>query len=204
MSESHASDPAEQDPEHLSDAVRSLSGSVDALRADVKRIGATGSLPAHEAAQPDRSWVTTVAVPERPRLAVPRFLLEAAFLVACAVAAVIADLEPLVIAAVMAGAWILVALIELATSRADRYEHELLYAPPPVPTAQPSAPSADPAWFSPPVEQTIVVADETGATAVTRLPPRIADPEVTIEHRSEAASDDTIVPSAMLDEDTRH
>ena len=198
------SEPTPQEPEQLADAVRSLSGSVDALRADVRRIGATGSLPPDDAPAADHSWVTTVAVPEVRRPSVPRFLLETLFLASCAVAAAIADLEPLVIAAVMAGAWVLVALIEWTASRSDRYEQELLYAPPPVPTPQTVAPGADPAWFSPPVEQTMLVADESSATAITRLPPRMADPEETMEHRPDGLLDDTIAPAATVDEDTRH
>ena len=184
------SEPTAQEPEELADAVRSLSGSVDALRADVKRIGATGSLPSDEPQQPaDHSWVTTVAVPTPRRPAVPRFLLETIFLIACAVAAAVAELDAVVIAAVMAGAWALVALVEWAASRADRYEEELLYAPPPVPTT-PVAPAADPAWFSPPVEQTMLAVDEGGATAITRLPPRMAAEE-TMEHRANDPLEDT-------------
>jgi hypothetical protein len=188
------------EPEQLAEAVRSLSGTVDALRADVKRIGSTGPLPTDETQQADHSWVTTVTVPAPRRPAVPRFLLEAIFLVSCAVAAAVASLDALVIAAVMAGAWVLVALIEWAASRADRYEEELIYAPPPVPTA-PTAPVSDPAWFSPPVEQTMLAVDEAGATAVTRLPPRIADPEETMEHRSGDLLEDT---SASIADERPH
>lgn len=197
------SEPVPQEPEQLAEAVRSLSGSVDALRADVKRIGSTGSLPLDEAPAGDRSWVTTVAVPEARRPAVPRFLLETIFLASCAVAAAIADLDPLVIGGVMLGAWALVALIEWAASRADRYEQELLYAPPPVPTPAPVSPSADPAWFSPPVEQTMLVASDSDATAITRLPPRMPDPEETMEHRHHELLDDAVAPTTV-DEDTRH
>ena len=51
----------------------------------------------------------------------PRFFGEAAFLVALAVGVGLADLDPIVIVAVMAGGWLLVALIELVASRESRY-----------------------------------------------------------------------------------
>jgi hypothetical protein len=104
---------------------------------------------------------------------VPRFLLEAAFLVAVAALAAAADLEPLVIVAVMAGAWAIVALAELAAGRADRRRAELMVPPPPAPVAPPPV---DAAWFSPPVEQTLLEPGATDSdTAVTRLPPPVDD-----------------------------
>jgi hypothetical protein len=80
-----------------------------------------------------------------------------------------------------------VALIEWAASRADRRREELLLAQPPIPVPA-AAPAVDPSWFSPPVEQTLI---ETGdvdvdATAVTRLPPRPDELDVTVEHRPES------------------
>jgi len=188
------------EPEQLAEAVRSLSGTVDALRADVKRIGSASPLPSDETQPADHSWVTTVTVPTPRRPAVPRFLLETIFLLSCAVAAAVAKLDALVIAAVMAGAWVLVALVEWAASRADRYEEELLYAPPPVPSA-PVAPVSDPAWFSPPVEQTMLAVDEGGATAITRLPPRMGNPEETMEHSAETFFDVAATPTL---DDTQH
>ncbi|MFN8223178.1 MAG: hypothetical protein U0R50_08070 [Gaiellales bacterium] len=182
------------EPEQLADAVRSLQGTVDALRADVKRIGASEALPADSVATDaaDHGWVTTLTAPAPRHPAVPRFLLETVFLASCAVAAAIARLDALVIAGVMAGAWVLVALIEWAASRADRYEEELLYAPPPVPAPHaPAVATPDPAWFSPPVEQTILAADADGATAIARLPPRLEDPQETMEHRVDDVFDDT-------------
>lgn len=194
-------EPTPNEPTELADAVRTLRGTVDALRADVKRIGASGALPSDEPEPTDRSWVTTVSAPVPRRPAIPRFLLEAIFLASCAVASAIAELEPVVIAGVMAGAWALVALIEWAASRADRYAEELLYAPPPVPSA-PAAPAADPAWFSPPVEQTMIALDENGATAVTQLPPRLADPGETMEHRPDDLVDPMGDTSASIGEAT--
>ena len=46
-----------------------------------------------------------------------------------AAAAASADLDPVAIAGVMVGAWVLVALIEWAASRADLRQEYLAYAP---------------------------------------------------------------------------
>jgi hypothetical protein len=108
---------------------------------------------------------------------VPRLLLETLFLAAAAAAAAIADLDPVAIAGVMVGAWVLVALIEWAASRADLRQELPTYVPAPVAPA-----GADPAWFSPPVEHTLLDAGaEPGSdTAVTRLPPPVDEVEATI------------------------
>jgi len=50
----------------------------------------------------------------------PRFAIEAAFLILLGVGAGYADLQPTVIIALLAGGWILVALIELAIWRSQR------------------------------------------------------------------------------------
>ena len=172
-----------QEPEELAEAVRSLSGTVDALRVDVRRMGAAAVLPSDERdSETTRTWVSALEVPAPRRPAVPRFLLETLFLVACAAAAAIAELDAVAILGVMVGAWILVGLIEWAASRADRERDELLFAPPPVPSA-PAPPSADPAWFNPPVEHTMLDVGDASETAITRLPPRVEDAEVTMEQR---------------------
>ena len=83
------------------------------------------------------------------------------------------------IGGVMVGAWVLVALIEWAASRADRRPEQPVYV-----AAQSIPVAADPAWFSPPVEHTLLEgADGDGDTAVTRLPPRLDDAEATVEQR---------------------
>ncbi len=152
------------------------------LQGEVRRL-AGGPLPPPPGEDgtgeaPSYAWVGSLEPRLRRRPAMPRFLLEAAFLVAAAALAAAADLEPLVIAAVMVGAWVIVALAEWTASRAERRREELLLAPPPVPTAPPEA---DPAWFSPPVEHTQVEHAADSETAVTRLPP-VAD-EATVEHK---------------------
>jgi hypothetical protein len=168
--------------------LRELSERVSTLQTEVRRIGS--ALPDPEPGWQDEprpgevasyAWLHRFEPPARRRPgALPRIVLEASFLVAAAVLAALAELEPRVIAAVMAGAWLLVALAEWAATRADRREWELMLAPPPA--ARVPAP-ADAAWFSPPVEQTLLerAAPAEPETAVARLPP-VAD-EATVERR---------------------
>lgn len=176
--------PTQDDPDAVARELRRLSEQVATLQAEVQRLGASPlPRPASEPAAPSYAWVGSLEPPARRRPPVPRFLLEAAFLVAAAALAAAADLEPLVIAAVMAGAWLVVAVAELAASRAGRRREELLLASPPVP---PALQPADPAWFSPPVEHTRIEPGGDSETAVTRLPPPVAD-EATAEHRPASA-----------------
>ena len=170
----------------LAGSVRILADRIEALQADVRRLGGP-SLPSAEpgwgdevVAQPGGShtWVGAIEPPFRRRRAVPRLLLEAVFLAGVAVAAGLADLDAPVIAAVMAGAWVLVALIEWAASRADRRRQELVLMPAPAP---PAPVPADPAWFVPPVEQTLLETPSDSVTAVTKLPPAPHDLDATVE-----------------------
>ncbi len=159
---------------------------VTQLHDELRRLGASSPLPPQDdepaPLQPppgSYAWVGALDAPVRRRPQVPRLLLEALFLAAAAAAAAIADLDPVAIAGVMVGAWVLVALIEWAASRADRRQEIPVYVPAP---AAPAA--ADPAWFSPPVEHTLLEgAAGDGDTAVTRLPPRLDDAEATVEQR---------------------
>jgi hypothetical protein len=104
--------------------------------------------------------------------AVPRLLLEIVFLVSVALAAAIAELEVVEIVAVMAGAWILVALAELATARSARKRAEAVYAP--FPGVAPGYPT-DPSWFAPPVERTALDVVQTDADSRAKLPPPSED-----------------------------
>jgi len=178
----------EPDPE-LTEVVRELSDQVEALRADVRRLGGPG-LPASEpgwsdepgdsAAAPSFAWVSSVGAPVRRRPAVPRLLLEVLFLVGVAAAAAIAELDAPVIAGVMAASWALVALIEWAASRAAVTRNAIpTYAPAP-PVEQRAA---DPAWFIPPVEHTLLEPATDSPTAVTKLPPVPDELEATVERR---------------------
>lgn len=168
----------------VAEALRELSASVASLRDDVRR--ATTPLPPEQGPDDDgHTWLSVLEAPERRRPAAPRLLLEGLFLAACAAAAAIADLDAVAIAGVMIGAWVLVALIEWAASRADRRREELLLAQPPALVPATVVPRVDPAWYSPPVEQTLLDAGAADATAVTPLPPRADDLDVTAEHRAQ-------------------
>jgi len=176
----------EPDP-GLTDVVRELSDQVEALRADVRRLGGPG-LPASEPGwndepggstpAPSYAWVSSVGAPVRRRPAVPRLLLEVLFLIGVATAAAIAELDAPVIAAVMAASWVLVALTEWAASRAARARDA-------IPTFAPTPPveqrAADPSWFIPPVEHTLLESPPDSPTAVTKLPPAPQDLEATAE-----------------------
>jgi len=183
--------PPEQDDE-LSTAVRELADRIEALQADVRRLGGPG-LPTSEPGwsgedavpptAPSYAWVSSIGAPVRRRRSVPRLFLEVVFLIGVATAATLAELEAPAIAGLMAGSWVLVALIEWAGSRADRRRDV-------VPLIEPIAPAeplpADPSWFVPPVEHTLVEQPADSPTAVTRLPPPPQDIEATVERPPDA------------------
>jgi hypothetical protein len=168
-------------------ALARLEEQVTALRSEVRRLGAVGTLPPSSAPEEAPAmvpaayaWLGAVEPPVRRRPQVPRLLLEGLFLAAAATAAAIADLEPVAIAGVMVGAWVIVALIEWAASRAERRPEPAVYVP-----QAPLPPPSDPAWFSPPVEQTLLdVAVEENVTEVTRLPPAEDEIEATAERKA--------------------
>ena len=183
--------PPEQDDE-LSAAVRELADRIEALQADVRRLGGPG-LPTSEPGwsgedavpptAPSYAWVSSIGAPVRRRRSVPRLFLEVVFLIGVATAATLAELEAPAIAGLMAGSWVLVALIEWAGSRADRRRDA-------VPLIEPIAPAeplpADPSWFVPPVEHTLVEQPADSPTAVTRLPPPPPDIDATVERPPDA------------------
>jgi hypothetical protein len=180
----------DSDTDAVADELRRLADRIDTLQEDVRRLSGPSLPPAEPGWGDDPgdrvsyAWLGALESPARRRTAVPRLLLEALFLIACATAAAIADLEPVALAGVMVGAWVLVAAIEWAASRAERRRDELLSIPPPIPaTASP----ADPSWYVPPVEHTLL--DNAGSTdsvtAVTRLPAAPeAELEATVERRA--------------------
>jgi hypothetical protein len=178
---------AGREPEaDVAESLRELTDRIEALQADVRRLGGP-ALPSGQVGWDDEpqappaaaySWVGAIEAPVRRRPAVPRLLLEALFLAGVAAAAAVAELDAPVIAAVMAGAWMLVALIEWAASRAERRRDARVLMPAPTP---PEPVPADPAWFVPPVERTMLEAPADSDTAATKLPPPADD--VTMEHR---------------------
>lgn len=172
----------------VADSVRVLADRIEALQADVRRLGGPAlpdggpgwddQIDVEAAAAASYAWVGALEAPVARRPAVPRLLLEVLFLAAVAVAAALADLDAPVIAGVMVGAWVLVALIEWAASRADRRREELVLLPAPAP---PAPVPADPAWFTPPVEQTLLETPADSVTAVSKLPPAPQDVDATVE-----------------------
>jgi hypothetical protein len=159
-------------------ALARLEEQVTALRSEVRRLGAVDALPSTPARPTDDApltpaayaWVGSLEPPARRRPQVPRLVLEGLFLAAAATVAAVAELDAVAIAGVMVGAWVIVALIEWAASRAERRPDPAVYVQQPLP------PAADPAWFSPPVEHTLLDADAgDGVTEVTRLPPPEVD-----------------------------
>lgn len=173
--------------EQLTQLVRDLTDRIEALQADVRRLGGPG-LPGVEpgwkgqrdgaGTTPSYAWIGALSAPVRPRPGVPRLLLEVLFLAAVAATAGVAELDALVIAGVMLGAWVLVALTEWAASRADG-RHSTV---PVTATAQVEPPAplpADPSWFVAPVEHTLLEPATDSPTAITKLPPAAVD--VTVE-----------------------
>jgi hypothetical protein len=167
-------------------ALERLSAQVSALQAEMRTLGRPSTLPPRsepaELVPPGaHAWLSALETPARRRPQLPRVLLEGLFLAAAAAGAAIAEVDAVAIAGVMVGAWVLVSLIEWAASRAEREPAIPVYAAGP-----PDAPAADPAWFAPPVEHTLLESS-TGdpVTAVTRLPPPPGnDPEATVESSS--------------------
>ncbi len=129
-------------------------GGLAGARAGERRRGAQG-LP--------HAWLSILEPPVRGGIRLPRLPFEVLFLAGCAAGAGVAELEPRWIAAVMAGAWLLVSLTEWSATRADRRRAERsTIAPPQLVPARPGRPDA--AWYIPPVEQTMM----EGATRLRR------------------------------------
>jgi hypothetical protein len=164
------------------DAIHELSGRVGNLQAEVRTLRAqAGGLPGGSAertgwddprtgGQDRLAWVSAIDTPSYRAPAVPRLLLEIVFLVAIAVTAAIAELDATEIIAVMAGAWLLVAVAEYAAARASRRRAEAVYAP--LPGLHAGYPS-DPSWFAPVTEAVDIPTGEIelDETETPRLPP---------------------------------
>jgi hypothetical protein len=169
----------------LSAQVAGLQAELQALRAQSRALPPTPDAPAwDESASPRReksAWMRSLDRPGQRPPAVPRLLLEIAFLVAVAGAAAIAELRPAVIVLVMAGAWALVAAAEWFAARAA--EQQAAMSAMPLAGAGAIYPD-DPSWFAPPLERPLVesptdveVGEDTedGYEAPPRLPPRSDD-----------------------------
>lgn len=160
-------------------AVRALSVQVGGLQAELQALRAQVR-PLPEAPDPpgwDESgavrresspWVRSLDRPGPRGPAVPRLLIEVAFLAAVAVAAAIAELDPVVIVSLMAGAWAIVAVAEWIAARAARRHAQVLEAP----LAGAGVYSAeDPSWFGPPVERPLQPVGASEDTQTGSSPP---------------------------------
>lgn len=169
------------DEGELTEAVRELTSQVGDLQAELESLRAErrSGLPAGDA---DRhgweeggatvlregpAWVRTVDSPRPRGIAVPWLALEIAFLVAVAVLAAVAGLEPVAIGGVMAVAWALVALGEWFAARAERERRAVLFGGG-VPVAP--TPADDRAWFATNGDDTLLDAP-SGERHPARLPP---------------------------------
>jgi len=167
----------------LSAQVGGLQAELQALRAESRSLPASPDAPAWDhASQPRReksAWMRSLDRPGQRPPAVPRLLLEIAFLVAVAGAAGIAELDTVVIVVLMLAAWALVAGVEWFAARAARQQAAM--------SAMPLAGAGaiypdDPSWFAPPLERPLAEADvevgedtEDGHEPAPRLPPRSDD-----------------------------
>ncbi len=176
--------PGETDSEELLAAVRALATQVGELQAELHALRAQARpLPVDDADRPgwdegtstardSAAWVRSLDSPSARRPAVPRLLLEIAFLIAVAALSAVAGLDAPVVVAVMVGAWLLVALAEWAAARAARRQEAIVYG---ALTASGPGFVADPSWFAPPVERTALDISGAGDDTAARLPPPLPE-----------------------------
>ncbi|MGH3137116.1 MAG: hypothetical protein ACRDPV_11560 [Gaiellaceae bacterium] len=177
-------EPADQESEELLAAVRALTTQVGGLQAELETLRAQPRqlpIPAEErpgwddrlpVERQSASWVRSLDTPKLRRAAVPWLALEIVFLVAVAVLVAVAGLSAPAVVAVMVGAWLLVALAEWMTSRAERRDDALVYG---TIASSSTTLSQDPSWFDPPTEPTAFEIADAGETMATRLPPPQTD-----------------------------
>ena len=168
--------------------LRALSSQIVSLQADVRRLESAplpreGDSGWDEGAPPPGAfaWISSFETPQRARVRIPRLPLELAFLACAAALAGLAHLRAPVIAGVMLGAWVIVVLAEWAGSSGDRLRHQLALEGS-VRTPEPGIEvvRADPTWFTPPVEHTLIARPASSETpeqltTITTLPPPEAE-----------------------------
>jgi hypothetical protein len=168
----------------FAERVRELEAVADELRAELRSLRAERARPSrfddeHWPVEPRANlspdWVAAVPPPQLRSFAVPRLVLEGAFLLLVALCAGLADLSTEWIVLVMAVAWTLVVLSEWAAA-AKRAHWRLEEIPPPLEAG--AADTTGP-WDMPVVEATVVEAgpDPESKTMVTKLPADPADSE---------------------------
>lgn len=170
----------------FAERVRELESVAGELRTELRSLRAERSAPSRfgdeswpvedrvGAASPD--WVASVPPPLARGVAVPRLALEGAFLLLVALFAGLADLSAAWIVAVMATAWILVALAEWAAA-AKRARWRLDEIPPSAATGEAS--EATGPWDMAVVGATAVAAgpDPESKTIIAKLPVERPEPE---------------------------
>ncbi len=150
-------EPDDSETSELVAAVRALSAQVgglqtelNALRAQVRPLPELADAPGWgettSVARESSPWIRTLERPAPRGRPVPRLLIEVVFIAGVALAAVVAELEPVVIVLLMAAAWLLVALVEWFAIRAEARHAAALAAP----LAGAGAYfGEDPSWFGP-------------------------------------------------------
>lgn len=174
----------------VSRQLRALAVQIGSLQADIRRLE-SAPLPResdsgwNESTPPPATfgWISALEAPRHAPVPIPRLPLELAFLAGTAALAGFAHLRPLEIAGVMGGAWMIAALAEWAGSRGDRLRRQLLLEAPARPL-EPEPVRADPTWFTPPVEHTLLARPATPEqeTIVANVPP-LPEAETTAERR---------------------
>ncbi len=139
------------------------------------------------AAAPSPDWVAFVPPPLARPFAVPRLAVEAAFLLAVALLAGLANLDAVWIVLVMAAAWVLVALSEWSAA-AKRARWRLDEIPPGLePTAAADSETTGP-WSMPVVEATVVeTADVSESRTVIAALPATPEPDPPADTDAEPA-----------------
>ena len=182
---------AAYDPARLEEAfgafaerVRELESVAAELRAELRSLRAERAgptrfdeehWPVERRANLSPDWVAAVPPPQARGFAVPRIVLEGAFLLLVALCAGLADLSAAWIVLVMVAAWTLVVLSEwAAAAKRARWRLDEIAPPLEAVTADTTGP-----WDMPVVEATVVDAgpDPESKTIVTTLPAQPVDPE---------------------------
>ncbi len=173
----------------FAERVHELESVAAELRAELKLLRSERAAPAsfaHEVwpdagVAPSPDWVEAVPAPFSRAPALPRLVLEGAFLLLVGVLAGIADLSAAWIVLVMAVAWALVALAEWAAS-AKRARWRLDEIAPPLGAGDQAASDTTGPWDVPVVEATVIESAQSeleseSKTIVTKLPPAEAETE---------------------------
>lgn len=171
----------------FAERVRELESVASELRAELERLRSQRAAPAPfvDEAWPDAGlapspdWVSAVPAPLSRPPAVPRLVLEGAFLLLVGLLAGVADLSAAWIVLVMAVAWVLVALTEWA-AMAKRARWKLDEIAPALDAADAGASDSTGPWDIPIVEATVIEDSESESrTIVTKLPAPLPEPETT-------------------------